>query len=161
MQKPLFSVLMPVYNGEKYLREAIDSILEQTLTDFEFLIIDDGSKDNSVQIINSYNDPRIRLVKNETNLGISKTLNRGIEMASAEFIARMDADDISYPARLQKQYDYLIKHPRVLTVLDYPSLVESGLFFARKFDIYEDESVLDMLDGHLNERKNLRSLLAE
>lgn len=111
MNRPLFTVLMPVYNGEKYLREAIDSILNQTLTDFEFLIIDDGSKDNSVQIINSYNDARIRLVRNETNLGISKTLNRGIEMASSEFIARMDADDISYPTRLQKQYDYLIKNP--------------------------------------------------
>jgi glycosyltransferase involved in cell wall biosynthesis len=111
MNKPLFTVLMPVYNGEKYLREAIDSILNQTLTDFEFLIIDDGSKDNSVQIINSYSEPRIRLVKNEANLGISKTLNLGIEMSSAEFIARMDADDISYPARLQKQYDYLIKNP--------------------------------------------------
>ena len=111
MSQPLFTVLMPVYNGEKYLREAIDSILKQTLTNFEFLIIDDGSKDSTFQIINSYNDPRIRFVKNETNLGISKTLNRGIEMASSEFIARMDADDISYPTRLQKQYDYLIKHP--------------------------------------------------
>lgn len=112
MQKPLVTVLMPVYNGEKYLREAIDSILEQTLTDFEFLIIDDGSMDNSVEIINSYSDPRIKLVKNETNLGISKTLNKGIELASAELIARMDSDDISYPARLQKQYDYFINNPK-------------------------------------------------
>ena len=94
---------MPVFNGEKYLREAIDSILNQTLTDFEFLIIDDGSRDNCVQIISSYSDPRIKFVRNDTNLGISKTLNRGIEMASAEYIARMDADDISYPTRLQKQ----------------------------------------------------------
>jgi|SRR5688500_17785348 len=111
MQKPLVTVLMPVYNGEKYLREAIDSILTQTLTNFEFLIIDDGSKDNSIEIINSYKDPRIKLVKNETNLGISKTLNRGIELAAAELIARMDADDISYPSRLQKQYDYFTSNP--------------------------------------------------
>lgn len=111
MKKPLFTVLMPVYNGEKYLRQAIDSILHQTLTDFEFLIIDDGSKDCSVRIIQSYSDPRIKLVRNEMNLGISKTLNRGIELASSEFIARMDADDISHPTRLQKQYDYLVKHP--------------------------------------------------
>ena len=111
MQKPLVTVLMPVYNGEKYLREAMDSILKQTLTNFEFLIIDDGSKDSSVKIINSYNDPRIKLVKNEINLGISKTLNRGIELASAELIARMDADDISYPSRLQKQYDYFTNNP--------------------------------------------------
>ena len=72
MTKPLFTVLMPVYNGEKYLREAIDSILHQTLSDFEFLIIDDGSKDCSVSIVESYKDPRIRLVRNEVNLGISK-----------------------------------------------------------------------------------------
>jgi glycosyltransferase involved in cell wall biosynthesis len=111
MNTPLFTVLMPVFNGEKYLREAIDSILNQTLTDFEFLIIDDGSRDNSVQIISSYSDPRIKFVRNDTNLGISKTLNRGIEMASAEYIARMDADDISYPTRLQKQYNYLIENP--------------------------------------------------
>jgi glycosyltransferase involved in cell wall biosynthesis len=111
MQKPLVTVLMPVYNAEKYLREAIDSILDQTLTNFEFLIVDDGSKDSSIDIINSYNDPRIKLVRNESNLGISKTLNRGIELASAELIARMDADDISYPVRLQKQYDYFTRHP--------------------------------------------------
>src|SRR5215212_5805616 len=111
MNKPLVTVLMPVYNGEKYLGEAIDSILNQTLTNFEFLIIDDGSKDKSVDIIKSYNDPRIRLVNNETNLGISKTLNKGIELAAAELIARMDADDISYPERLQKQYDYFMSNP--------------------------------------------------
>ncbi|HUQ66670.1 MAG TPA: glycosyltransferase [Flavitalea sp.] len=111
MEKPLVTVLMPVYNGEKYIREAIDSILDQTLTNFEFLIIDDGSKDSSVDIILSYSDPRIRFVKNDTNLGISKTLNKGIEIAAAELIARMDADDISYPARLQKQYDHFISNP--------------------------------------------------
>lgn len=111
MHKPLVTVLMPVYNAAKYLREAIDSILNQTLTDFEFLIIDDGSADTSVDIINSYSDTRIRLVKNKFNLGISKTLNRGIEMASSELIARMDADDISYPGRLQKQFDYFQNNP--------------------------------------------------
>jgi glycosyltransferase involved in cell wall biosynthesis len=111
MQKPLVTILMPVYNAEKFLHEAIDSMLAQTLPDFEFLIIDDGSKDSSIQIIESYTDPRIRLVKNEQNMGISKTLNRGIELASAELIARMDADDRSYPQRLQKQYDYFQRHP--------------------------------------------------
>src|SRR5688572_20082581 len=123
MHKPLVTVLMPVYNAEKYLREAMDSILKQTLTDFEFLIIDDGSKDNSVDIINAYTDPRIRLVKNEHNLGISKTLNRGIEMASAELIARMDADDISYPARLQNQYDYFQKNPECALLSTWARMV--------------------------------------
>jgi len=108
---PLVTVLMPVYNAEKYLKEAIDSILQQTFTSFELLIIDDASSDSSLQIINGYNDPRIRIIRNEVNKGISATLNRGIEMCSTKLIARMDADDISYPTRLQKQYDYFQQHP--------------------------------------------------
>lgn len=101
---------MPVYNAEKFLREAIDSILQQTFTDLEFLIIDDGSFDSSVAIVQSYTDPRIRFYQNRQNLGISPTLNKGIELASAAYIARMDADDISYPERLQKQYDHMQAH---------------------------------------------------
>jgi glycosyltransferase involved in cell wall biosynthesis len=102
----VITVLMPVYNAEKYLREAIDSILMQTLKEFEFLIIDDGSTDSSVEIIKSYSDTRIRLVQNDQNFGITYTLNRGIYLASNELIARMDADDISYPERLERQYMY-------------------------------------------------------
>jgi glycosyltransferase involved in cell wall biosynthesis len=105
------TVLMPVYNAEKQLRPAIDSILSQTFTDFEFLIIDDGSADASVEIIRSYNDPRIRLVINEKNLGISLTLNKGIELATTELIARMDADDISLAGRLQEQAEYFKNFP--------------------------------------------------
>jgi glycosyltransferase involved in cell wall biosynthesis len=111
MSLPLMTVLMPVFNAERFLREAMDSILQQTFSDFEFLIIDDGSTDASVEIVKSYTDPRIRFVKNEKNLGISPTLNKGIELATAELIARMDADDISYPDRLQKQYNYMVSHP--------------------------------------------------
>jgi len=108
---PKVTVLMPVHNAEKYLREAMDSILNQTFTDFEFLIIDDGSTDSTLDIINSYTDKRIRLVKNEKNMGIGATLNKGIELSSCDLIARMDADDISLPDRLEKQYQYLKKHP--------------------------------------------------
>ena len=111
MVQPSITVLMPVYNAERFLSEAIDSILHQTLTNFEFLIIDDGSTDNSLKIINSYRDQRIILVRNGTNLGITASLNKGIELAKGHLIARMDADDISYPDRLQKQYDYLNQHP--------------------------------------------------
>lgn len=106
MEKALITVLMPVYNAEKFLKEAIDSILAQTFTTFEFLIMDDASTDASASIIQQYNDPRIRYVKNETNLGISATLNRGIELSAADWIARMDADDISYPHRLEKQFEH-------------------------------------------------------
>ncbi len=108
---PVITVLMPVYNAEKFLKEAIESILNQTFSDFEFLIIDDGSVDNSAKIIRSYSDSRIRYIQNEKNQGISFTLNKGIELASSEYIARMDADDISYPARLEKQYQYFRDNP--------------------------------------------------
>lgn len=101
--KPKVTVLMPVYNGEEYLSEAIDSILKQTYTDFELLIVDDGSNDTSVDIIKSYKDGRIRVVNNERNIKLVATLNRGLEIAQGEYIARMDCDDISLPDRLEKQ----------------------------------------------------------
>ena len=108
---PLLTVLMPVYNAERYITESVDSILHQTLTDFEFLIIDDGSTDSTADIVRAYGDSRIRLIKNNVNLGISETLNKGIAIAQCELIARMDADDISLPHRLQTQFDYMIDHP--------------------------------------------------
>ncbi|MDD2399284.1 MAG: glycosyltransferase [Sulfurovum sp.] len=103
MGNPLISVIMPVYNGEKYLRDAIDSILNQTFTDFEFIILNDGSTDRTEEIILSYDDPRIRYIKNEINLDISETMNKGIRYAKGKYIARMDADDISLPERFERQ----------------------------------------------------------
>lgn len=104
---------MPVYNGEKYLRQAIDSILRQTFTDFEFLIINDGSTDSSAALIESYNDPRIRLVHNNTNLKLIETLNKGTKFTSGQYIARMDCDDISSSERLAKQIAFMDAHPEV------------------------------------------------
>ena len=113
MKKNKVTVLMPVYNGEKYLREAVDSILNQTYTNFDFLIINDGSTDNTLKILQSYNDNRIKIIDNKENLGLIQTLNKGLRLASGEFIARMDADDISLPVRLEKQINYLIKQNEV------------------------------------------------
>jgi len=110
---PKVTVLMPVYNGERYLREAIDSILSQTFRDFEFLIIDDGSTDSSVKIIQSYRDGRIRFIGNEMNIGLPSTLNKGIELASGEYIVRMDSDDISLPTRIEKQVRFMDNNPEV------------------------------------------------
>ncbi|MDD3138313.1 MAG: glycosyltransferase [Lachnospiraceae bacterium] len=107
------SVVMPVYNGEEYLREAINSILNQTFTDFEFIIVNDGSTDGSEDIIKSYNDSRIVYLKNDKNKGIVYSLNRGLDEVKGKYIARMDCDDISLPYRFQKQYDYMEKHPNV------------------------------------------------
>lgn len=106
-KNPLVSVLMAVYNGEKFLREAIDSILNQTYTNFEFLIVNDGSADLTEEIILSYSDSRIRYIKNETNLKLIESLNKGLELANGKYIARMDADDISLPNRIEKQVAFL------------------------------------------------------
>lgn len=107
---PLISVLMPVYNAERFLKTAIDSILQQSFTGFEFIIIDDCSTDSSNDLVRSYSDPRIRLHRNETNQGITYSLNKGIELATTPWIARMDADDRSYPQRLERQYAFIQDH---------------------------------------------------
>jgi glycosyltransferase involved in cell wall biosynthesis len=112
-EDPKVTVLMPVYNGEKYLRNAIDSILSQTFKEFEFLIINDGSTDRSAEIVASYNDPRIYVVHNDENLGLSATLNKGLELARGKYIARMDCDDISLPERLSKQITFMDTHTDV------------------------------------------------
>jgi glycosyltransferase involved in cell wall biosynthesis len=114
-KEPMISVIMPVFNGERFLREAIDSILAQTFSDFEFIIIDDGSKDRSLAIIQDYaaKDSRIQIVVNDVNIGIAKSLNKGIDIAQGKYIARMDADDISLPERFQKQVEFMEIHPEI------------------------------------------------
>lgn len=108
---PLVSVLMPVYNSAKYLREAIESILGQTYTNFEFFIFNDGSSDESHQIIDSYHDSRIRYHPYATNSGYVPHLNKGIELAQGKYIARMDADDVSLPTRFAEQVAFLEAEP--------------------------------------------------
>ncbi len=106
---PIVSVVMPVYNGEKYLNVALNSILTQTLTDLELIVINDSSTDLSRVILEEFahHDARIRFYDNEKNLGLPTTLNRGLELARGEYIARMDQDDISSPERLEKQVQYM------------------------------------------------------
>jgi len=107
------SVLMSVYNGEKYLREAIESILNQTFKDFEFIIINDGSTDSSKEIILFFKDPRIIYLENIKNIGLTKSLNKGMKIAKGELIARMDADDLSSSIRFSRQVSYLKHQPQV------------------------------------------------
>jgi glycosyltransferase involved in cell wall biosynthesis len=104
---------MSLYDSDKYLREAIDSILSQTFKDFEFIIINDSSTDRSPEIIRTYDDPRIRVINNSTNLGLSTALNKGLDAAQGEYIARMDADDVSLPERLAKQVSFMDSHPEI------------------------------------------------
>ncbi|MBR1605192.1 MAG: glycosyltransferase [Alphaproteobacteria bacterium] len=142
--KPKVSVLMPVYNTkEEYLREAIESILNQTFRDFEFLIIDDGSTNNAKEVIWSYRDRRIKYFEQE-NRGLIYTLNKGLELCKGEYIARMDSDDISLPERFEKQVDYLDEHPETGLV---GSLIKT---FPQENIIYikEYSKYLDMIKGN-------------
>ncbi len=114
MNKPKITVLMAVHNGERYIRDAVDSMLSQTFRDFEFLIIDDGSGDKTSDIINSYKDDRIRFVHNKENIGMGESLNKGIRLALGDYIARMDCDDISIPNRLDEQFTFMENNPEVV-----------------------------------------------
>lgn len=104
------TVIMPVYNSENFLKEAIDSILQQTYKKFTFIIINDGSTDSSEKIIKEFDDPRIYYIKNSCNKGIVYSLNKGLSLASTKYIARMDSDDVCKKNRLQVQYEYMERH---------------------------------------------------
>jgi glycosyltransferase involved in cell wall biosynthesis len=113
MKPPYISVVLPVFNAEKYLKESIESILNQTFTDFEFIIFNDGSTDHSSQIIKDYNDIRIIFTDYPCNRGLIQPLNIAMKEAKGRYIARMDADDIAMPDRLQKQISFLDSHPDI------------------------------------------------
>lgn len=139
------SVVMSVYNAEKYLKEAIESILSQTFIEFEFIIINDGSTDTSLNIINSYQDNRIILI-NQINHGLSKSLNKGIEIAKSDLIARMDADDISLPERLKKQYDYMLKNPDCVVVGTNATLIDQhgNYLYKSKLELTDKQIKLEL-----------------
>ena len=111
--QPKTSIIMPVYNGEKYLAEAVESILDQTFKEFEFLIINDGSRDGTATILSQYRDPRIKVIDNGKNIGLTKSLNKGLEVSRGKYIARQDADDISNPYRIEKQV-HMFEEDRLL-----------------------------------------------
>ena len=111
--KPIVTVLMTVYNGKNYLNEAIESVFCQTLNNYEFLIVDDASTDNSIEIINSYKDSRIKLLKNRENIGQTASLNKGLSIAQGKYIARLDQDDICLPKRLEEQVAFFKKNPSI------------------------------------------------
>lgn len=110
----MISVLMSVFNDEKYIEKSIESIVNQTYEDLEIIIIDDGSTDNTVDIIRSFNDRRIRIIHNEKNLGLTKSLNKGLKFVNGDYVARMDADDICFRERFLIQSRYMDKHPEIM-----------------------------------------------
>lgn len=144
--EPAITVLMPAYNAERYIAEAIESVLQQTFTDFELLIVNDGSTDHTVNIIRSFNDDRITLI-NQENKGVSEALNTGLKQAKATYIARFDADDICYPDRLTKQYEFLIANPEYILVgSDVDYILEDGEFlFHFKCIAHTHDEVADKL----------------
>jgi len=110
---PIVTVLLPVYNGERYLREAVESILAQTLESFELLLVDDGSTDGTAAICQSFTDPRVRVIRHEKNAGTVSALNSGIDLISTKYVARMDADDVALPDRLGRQVAFLEARPDI------------------------------------------------
>lgn len=157
LKKGLISVVMSNYNTpEEYLREAIDSILHQTYSNFEFIIVDDCSTDNSLEIIESYNDPRITVIKNKQNLGITKSLNRALSVSKGEFVARMDADDICLPERFEKQVAYLKQNQDVVVCGTWVELFGDGVHaynekYSRKILPEKELLQINLLFGnHMN-----------
>lgn len=133
---PKLTVLMPVYNGEKFLKEAIESILNQTFEDFEFLIIDDKSQDGSKDIVLSFRDKRIRFIQNERNLGQTQTLNKGVGYSLGQYIARIDQDDRALPQRFNKEINILDKFDEI-------SLVYSDSFIIDEEGKRRDKTLFD------------------
>lgn len=147
--KPLISVIMPVYNPGVFLIDAIESILNQTYQNFEFIIVDDASTDGSWKIIKSYAkaDKRIKSYRNPINLGVSLTSNIAISLAKGKFLARMDSDDVSSPNRFQKQIDFLLKNPKIILVGGQCTIIDDqGLTIGSKtFPLSPHQILMDML----------------
>lgn len=122
---PVVSVLMPVYNADKYVKEAINSILNQTYKDFELVVLNDASSDSSKDIIHSFQDARIRYIENEQNGGLSFSRNRLLSEATGQYIAWLDADDIAYPARLEEEVRFLDEHKEHAMVASWARLIDA------------------------------------
>lgn len=133
---------MPAFNDGRFIREAIDSILAQTFGDFELLIIDDGSTDDTPAILAAISDPRLRVVRNDENRGLVFTLNLGIEQSRGRYIARMDADDIAEPHRLAAQYAFLEEHAEISIAGSSRTLIdEAGRYVATAAAVPDDAGI--------------------
>jgi len=161
---PRVTVLMSVYNGERYLKAAIDSILNQSFRDFEFLIIEDCSTDQSANIIQTYGDERIRMVSNEVNLGLTKSLNRGLDIARGAYVARMDADDIALPDRLKLQVDFMENNPEYGMVGARRQILLGERLINRSEELFSDHESLCVLQlfrcGFVHSSVMMRTQLA-
>lgn len=126
-KNPLISIILPVYNASPYLPQCLNSVLSQTYQNWELIAVDDASTDNSLDILNSYaqKDSRLKILSHTPNQGIAPTLNQALKHAQGQFIARLDADDVMYPNRLQKQLNYLSNHPHTVVVGGQCNLIDT------------------------------------
>lgn len=147
-QAVLVSIILPVYNAEAFLKEAIQSILKQSYSNWELILIDDGSKDRSLDIMQSYKDNRIKVYSLHSNQGIISALNKGIALAKGKYIARMDADDMAFPERLKKQVVFLEKHPHIGLLGTQVQIINQG----------GKRNFRERLHPHTHELIQLRSL---
>ena len=141
---PKVSVILPVYNGERFLNEAIQSIIDQTFSDFELIIIDDASSDSSIKIIRDFQqrDVRIRLLRNEKNLGIAEATNIGIENSIGEFIALADQDDLNMPDRISRQVSFLNENPTISVVGSNTLIMLPDGSFKERREILQDQCLI-------------------
>jgi glycosyltransferase involved in cell wall biosynthesis len=135
---PQFSVVTSVHNGEAYLSECVNSILNQTFQDFEYIILNNGSTDRTVEILAQYTDPRIRFIHQE-NLGVVNSLNKGVSLCSSELIARLDADDYVHPHWLEKHYEYMRQNPDVVICSSRFEELKDGKIYPQSFPFIEDD----------------------
>jgi glycosyltransferase involved in cell wall biosynthesis len=143
---PKITVLMPVYNCELYIKEAVESVLNQTYADFEFLIIDDASSDETVSILKLYTDARIQLIVKSINSGYTNSLNMGLQLARGKYIARMDGDDISLPERFEKQMAFLETNPDFVLCGSLFKVIGSDVI--KKLPEHYEEIKLGLLRGN-------------
>ena len=147
MKIPL-TILLPVYNGQQYLNQCIDSILCQAYDDYELLIIDDCSIDNSKDIINNYNDNRITFIENEHNIGLTSTLNKGIQQAKGNYIGRIDQDDLSMENRIIEQMNYLSNNPDVKLIGSWCEIID------------ENDNKIKSIKNPINRKKILEAFVS-
>lgn len=124
--RPKVSVILPVFNQERYVKEAVNSIIRQSFRDFELIIVDDGSTDDSFKIISRIKDPRIKIIRNKKNIGLTKSLNKALKVAKGEFLARMDGDDIAYPDRLYLELEAFKKNKNLYLVGSQADLIDKN-----------------------------------
>ncbi|MDR1563967.1 MAG: glycosyltransferase [Oscillospiraceae bacterium] len=124
---PLVTVLMPAYNVETYINQAIDSVLSQSYSDFEFIIVEDCSTDNTLKLIEAHKDPRITLIRNQENLGLIRTLNKGLEYVHGKYVVRFDSDDVMLPGRIKAHVKFLERHPKIGLLAGWSICIRNGV----------------------------------